>query len=153
MPQRKFDLLFWGYVANVLHSLLKPYGQGSHIELSDEDKKIIKESERFLDSILKGCDAISSPAKLSFTHSHTEVPSATALGLAIEIFSSMTIQVPNSLEEFRKKLSNYRDILENLRNSQPLVQSDSPVAEEVTSFFKALGNKADKESYEATYSL
>jgi hypothetical protein len=153
MPQRKFDLLFWGYVASVLHSLLKPYKQGAAVQLTDEDKEIVERSEKLLDSMLKGCDIVDSLGKLSFTHSHSEVPSATALNLAIEIFSAMAAPVPQNPDEFREKLSNYRKILENLRKSQPIVESDSPVAEEVTSFFKALSNKADQESYEATYSL
>lgn len=153
MPQRKFDLLFWGYVASVLHSLLKPYKQGSRIELTDEEKEIIKQSEKLLDSMLKGCDTIGALDKLSLSHSHTEVPSATALSLAIEIFSAMAVQAPENIDAFRKKLSNYRNILENFRDSRPIADSDSPVVEEVTSFFKTLSNKADQESYEATYSL
>lgn len=153
MPQRKFDLSFWGYVANVLLSLLKPYKQGSKLELTGEDIEIIKKSEGFLDSILKGCDTIESPQMLSFANSSREVPSATALSLAIEIFSAMVVPVPDSLKEFKNKLSEYRDVLAKLRESKKFTQEDSQIADEVTSFFKVLGNKADRENYELAYSF
>ena len=153
MPQRKLDLLFWGYIATVLHSLLKPYQEGRSVLLNEEDKETIRQSERLLDSILKGCDTIDSPGKLSFAHETTELPSATALSLAIDIFLAMAVEIPDDLEGFKKKLNDYRSILENLRNSRPLQQSDIVPAQEVSAFFKTLGNKADQESYEAAYSF
>jgi len=153
MPQRKLDLSFWGYVANVLLSFLKPYKEGSKFELTGEDIEIIKQSEGFLDSILKGCDTVESPQMLSFSNSSREVPSATALSLAIEIFSTMVIPVPSNLKEFKKKLNEYRNILAKLRESKKFTQEDSQIADEVTSFFKVLGNKADQENYELTYSF
>lgn len=153
MPQRKLDLLFWGYIATVSHSLLKPYQEGRPVLLKDKDRETVKQSERLLDSILKGCDTIDSPGKFSFAHEATELPSATALSLAIDIFLAMAVEIPNDLEAFKKKLSNYRTVLENLRNSRPLPQGDTAVAQEVAAFFKTLGNKADQESYEAAYSF
>lgn len=153
MSQRKIDLLFWGYIANLLQSLLKPYLSGSSFALTADDREIIEQSEKFLDSILKGCDTVNSPGALSFTPTHLEVPSATALHFALEIFSSMSIAFPNNLEEFRQKLSNYRSVLEKLKTSQPVVNDESLVAEEVSSFFKAMSDKADRELYESTYSL
>lgn len=153
MPQRKMDLSFWGYIANVLLSLLKPYKKGSKLKLTGEDIEIIKQSEGFLGSILKGCDTIESPQMLSFSNSSREVPSATALSLATEIFSTMVIPVPDSLEELKKKLNEYRNVLEKLRESEKFAQKDSQIADEVTSFFKVLGNKADQENYELTYSF
>jgi len=153
MPQRKLDLSFWGYVANVLLSLLKPYKQGSKLELTGEDIEIIKQSEGFLDSILEGCDTIESPQMLSFSNSSRDVPSASALSLAIEIFSTMVIPVPDNLQELKKKLNEYRDVLKKLRESKKYKQEDSKIADEVTSFFNVLGNKADQENYELTYSF
>jgi len=153
MPQRNLDLSFWGYIANVLLSLLKPYKEGSKFKLTGEDIEIINQSEGFLDSILKGCDVVESPETLSFSNSSREVPSATALSLAVEIFSTMVIPVPSNLKEFKKKLNEYRNILAKLRESKKFTQEDSPIADEVTSFFKVLGNKADQENYELTYSF
>ena len=153
MPQRKLDLLFWGYIATVLHSLLKPYQEGQPVLLRHEDMETIRQSERLLESVLKGCDTIDSPGEFSFVHGTTELPSVTALRLAIDIFLAMAVEIPNDLEAFKKKLSNYRSVLENLRNSRPLAQGDTGVAQEVAAFFKTLGNKADQESYEAAYSF
>jgi len=152
MAKRKLDLLFWGYVANVINSMLKPYREGKEIKLSSEDKEIIKQSERFLGSILKGCDIISSPNRLSFSNSHEEVPYVTALNLAIEIFSSMAVLVPNDLGEFKKKLNNYQEVMTALRTSQDMSGHDPDIVDEVISFFGVLGNKADQVSYEETFS-
>lgn len=153
MVQRKLDLLFWGYIANVLHSVLKPYEKGMNVALSTEDQKVIKQSKGLLDSMLKGCDAIVSFDKLSFTDSHTQLPSATALSLAIEIFSSMVVPVPNDIDALKNKLQEYRRILEKLETSAPMVNSEPLIAQEAASFFKVLGDKADQESYETAYSL
>ncbi len=153
MSQRKMDLLFWGYIANVLLSLLKPYKKGSKLKLTGEDIEIIKQSEGFLDSILKGCNTIESPQMLSFSNSSGKVPYASALSLAAEIFSTMAIPIPESLEELKKKLSEYRNVLAKLRESEEFAKKDSLAADEVTSFFKILGNKADQENYELTYSF
>lgn len=153
MAEGKLDLIFWGYVSNVLLSLLKPYKQGTLLELTNEDKEIIKKSEGFLDAILVGCKTVEEPHMLSFRNSSREVPSATALGLAIEIFSTMLIPAPNNLGEFKKKLNNYRKLLEKLRASKSILPEDSGLVDEVSRFFKGLGNKADQVGYESTYSL
>lgn len=154
MVQRKLDLLFWGYIASVLHSVLKPYYEkGMYPTLSSEDRKIIDQSKGLLDSMLEGCDAIFSLDKLSFTDSHTKLPSATALNLAIEIFSSMVVPIPNDIDELKNKLKEYRRILEKLETSAPMVNNEPLIAQETASFFKVLGDKADQESYETAYSL
>lgn len=69
MAEGKLDLIFWGYVSNVLLSLLKPYKQGTLLELTNEDKEIIKKSEGFLDAILVGCKTVEEPHMLSFRNS------------------------------------------------------------------------------------
>ncbi len=153
MAQRKIDLLFWGYVADALHALLKPYMKGISLQLTPEDKNIVEQSQRFLNSILTGFDTINSPERFSFAHAYTRISTATALALAIEIFSVMSVTIPNDLDEFKKRLNSYREILENLKDSKPITNSDMESVAEVASFFKALGDKADQQAYESTYSV
>ena len=153
MVQRNLDLLFWGYIANVLHSLLKPYKQGKAVNITDEDRQIIEQAKKLLDSMIKGCDSVTSLGNLSFTHSHTELPSVTALNLAVEIFLAMAVTIPNELEGFRTKLNTYQDILEKVKTSKAISSRESNIADEVTDFFRVLGNKADQASYETAYSL
>jgi len=153
MTQRKIDLLFWGYVASVLQSMLRPYIKGSALLLTTEEKEVIEYSKRFLNSMLKGCETINTPGALSLTQTYNEVPPAAALNLAMHIFSSMAIEFPENLDSFKQKLNNYREILEKLRESQAVEGEELSVAKEVSSFFQALSDKADQESYESVYSL
>ena len=153
MTQRKIDLLFWGYVASVLQSMLRPYIKGSALLLTTEEKEVIEYSKRFLNSMLKGCETINTPGALSLTQTHNEVPPAAALNLAMHIFSSMAIEFPENLDALKEKLSSYKKILEKVRESQAIENDELAVGEEVSSFFQALSDKADQESYESVHSL
>jgi len=153
MAQRKIDLLFWGYIASVLQSMLRPYIKGSTLLLTTEENEVIEHSKRFINSMLRGCETINTPGALSLTQTYNDVPPATALNLALHIFSSMTIEFPENLDSLKEKLSNYRKILEKVKASQPINRDELAVAEEVSSFFQSLSDKADQESYESVYSL
>lgn len=153
MAQRKIDLLFWGYVASVLQSMLRPYIKGSALLLTTEEKEVIEHSKRFIDSMLRGCDTINTPGALSLTHTYNEVPPAAALNLAMNIFLSMAIEFPKDLDALKEKLSKYIKILEKVKESQAIEGHEQVVAQEVSSFFQTLSDKADQESYESVYSL
>ena len=147
-------LIGWGYVASRIVSLLKPYKEDKPFRITKQDKFIIEKGESLFESALIGCESLESIDSFTQLFVYREdsftLPPASAFHTALNILISSPIARPENLSGIKDKLSQYKNLLQSLKTSEPC--KEKHLLDEIRVFFLKINEQADLESYRSSSS-
>lgn len=135
------DLLYLGYLANIINSVLGPYMKGTEIELSEEEISFIEMGKKFLESVLLGCEVIDHPENFFVKRGDFIIGPCSSLNLALEVLIETRSDCPRDYNELKEVFGDYIKVLSYLRDGETLPQNLKDKGLGAVSFFGGIEQK------------
>lgn len=131
-----------GYLAANTSSLLLPILKGREIDLSLDDREVLRQQADFFDAAVNGWASFDEPSLLFQRPEDSFVRPAGALETAAEIYSTVHGGPLGNPEQFKAELQTFRDILRRIAKGNKLKSGELATARNLSSFLEALINRA-----------
>jgi hypothetical protein len=143
--EQNWDYL--GYLASNVRSVLIPLEAESTIRLSPRDQKYVLQGKKFFESAIAGCSSYSRPEQLFSIKDRNVPPAASALRIAVDVYSRIHATPPSNLEDLGETLAKYVEILDEIREKQFVPTQYKSVVQDLNRFLQAIVQKAIDERY------
>ena len=138
--QAEGNWIHLGYLAANAASVLIPISRGEHIDLSERDQSLLRQQAAFFNSAVTGLSSFDQPSLLFQTEENVVTYPASALDIAIAIYSLVQGGPIADPAHFKCDLIAYGDTLGRLAEGEAV--GDLNIAKEVATFLSSLVDHA-----------
>lgn len=138
---------YLGYIASNLRSVLVPLQSKATIHLTPRDHDYLIQAKKFFESAIAGCSSYSQPELLMSVKDRNVPPAASALRIAVEVYTQVHATPPANLQDFADTLRHYNDILDQIGETEFVPEGKEALVTNLNRFLEGISQKAIAERY------
>ena len=143
----EFNWNYLGYLASNVRALLLPRTAGKPLQLASRDLQYLNKGRQFFESAVAGCASYSEPHRLFSVREHNVPPAATALRIAVDVYTDIHATPPLSLQDLSDTLKEYLAVIDEVQAERVPKKPDLQAG--LARFLDALVQRATIERYRA----